>query len=69
MVRYWNDVVQKPVEDFFSLPSVTDSTAAGLKTLINEEFTSAVPGDEGLFSKTWKTKACIFKNSRQAFVV
>lgn len=41
MVRYWNDVVQKPVEDFFSLPSVTDSTAAGLKTLINEEFTSA----------------------------
>ena len=41
MVRYWNDVVQKPVEDFFSLPSVTDSTAAGLKPLINEEFTSA----------------------------
>jgi hypothetical protein len=27
------------------------------------------PGDEGLFSKAWQTKAWLFKKSRQAFVV
>ncbi|KZS10354.1 Zinc finger-like protein [Daphnia magna] len=38
LVRYFNEHQQKPVEEFFSMPVVSDATAAGLKVLILAEF-------------------------------
>ncbi|KZS05937.1 Uncharacterized protein APZ42_030739, partial [Daphnia magna] len=38
LVRYFNEHQQKLVEEFFSMPVVSDATAAGLKVLILAEF-------------------------------
>ena len=41
LVRYFSQKLQKPTEDYFSMPVVSDAIAEGLKTLIIQEITKA----------------------------